>query len=72
MDILAPRMRTIPQAYRGLKELDPETAVTVSAIRRMIFAGEIPTVKVGNKTLLNFDLLLRKLSCYNGDVVCVS
>ena len=65
-------MRTAPQAYKELLTLDPDTAITLRAIRRMIADGEIPSVRVGTKTLINFDLLLHKLSCYNDDVVCVS
>lgn len=67
-----PRMRTIPQAYLELKNIDPNTAVTERAIRKLVNDGAIPYFKIGNKTLINFDLLLRKLSCYNDDVVCVS
>ena len=69
---LTPRMRTAPQALKELIKMDPDTSVTLRAIRRMISAGVLPVVKVGNKSLINFDLLLEKLSCYNGDVVCVS
>lgn len=68
----APRMRTAPQALKELIKMDPETSVTLRAIRRMISCGVLPVVRVGNKSLINFDLLLEKLSCYNGDVVCVS
>lgn len=68
----APRMRTAPQAYKELIKMDPDTAVTLRAIRRMMASGELPVFKVGNKSLINFDLLLQKLSCYNNDVVCVS
>lgn len=66
-----PRMRTVPRAYRMLKEIDPGTSVTTGAIRQMISKGEIPVYKVGNKSLINFDLLLNNLSCYNDIVVCV-
>lgn len=68
----APRMRTIPQAHEELIKMDPETAITLRAIRRMVSSKQLPAFKVGNKTLINFDLLLQKLSCYNDDVVCVS
>lgn len=68
----APRMRTVPQAYRELIKMDPDTAVTIRAIRKMVSSGELPAFKVGNKSLINFDLLLQKLSCYNCNVVCVS
>lgn len=69
---IAPRMRTLPQAYKELKETDPNTAITLRAIRKLVSSGEVPSFKIGNKVLINFDLLLYKLSCYNDDVVCVS
>lgn len=67
-----PKMRTLPQAYREIIEQDPNTNFTLRALRRMVKNGEIPTVSVGNKKLLNLDLLLDKLSCYNNDATCVS
>ena len=64
-----PRMRTVPKAYEELKQLDPNTCFTLRALRRMVKNNEIPTVSVANKKLINFDLLLEKLSCdcYNSD-----
>lgn len=67
-----PRMRTISQAYREIIQQDPNTNFTLRALRRMVKNGEIPTVSVGNKKLLNLNLLLDKLSCYNNDATCVS
>lgn len=60
-----PRMRTIPQAYALLKEVDPDTSVSMRGLRKIISSGDIPTVKINNKVLINFDFLLRYLSCYN-------
>ncbi len=65
------RMRTIPKAYEEIKQLDNNTSFTLRALRRMCTNGEIPTVKVGNKTLINLDLLISKLSCYNDEAICV-
>ncbi len=65
------RMRTIPKAYEEIKQLDNNTCFTMRALRRMCANGDIPTVKVGNKTLINLDLLINTLSCYNNDAVCV-
>ena len=64
-----PRMRTVPKADEELKQLDPNTCFTLRALRRMVKNNEIPTVSVANKKLINFDLLLEKLSCdcYNND-----
>lgn len=65
------RMRTIPKAYEEIKQLDNNTSFTLRALRRMCTNGEIPTVKVGNKTLINLDLLISKLSCYNDEAIRV-
>lgn len=58
-----PRMRTLPKAYAEIKKLDPDTAFTMRALRRMVINGELPTVEVASKKLINLDLLLDKLSC---------
>ena len=69
-----PRMRTIDNAYAEIKMLDPNTDFTKRALRRMISTGELKTVKIGNKHLINFDLLLEILSCglYNKTDACTS
>ena len=69
-----PRMRSIPQAYEELKRDDPNTCISKRLLRKMVSNGDIPTVKIEHKTLLNFDLLLEKLSCKSdnsSDVSCV-
>ena len=72
MDI--PRMRTVKQAVQEIRQTDEQTALTEFALRRMISDGKIPTVSVGNKILVNLDLLLDILSGYryNKEAVCVS
>lgn len=50
-------MRTIEQAAAWLLENDPETAVTKTALRRLVTTGQIPAVRVGQKYLLNLDVL---------------
>lgn len=66
-----PRMRTLPKAYQEIKKLDPDTDFSMRALRKLIKSGKIPTVKIQNKTLVNLDLLLEKLSCYNDSDTCV-
>ena len=51
------RMRTVPQAVKILREEDPETAVTLTALRRMVKQGRIPVTQVGNKPLIDLDKL---------------
>ena len=69
-----PRMRTIDNAYAEIKAIDPQTDFTKRALRRMIASKEIPTTKIGNKNLINLDLLLEILACgyYNKDDTCTS
>ena len=51
------RMRTIKEAYKEITEKDKDTALTVTGLRRLVNEGEIPSVKVGNKTLIAMDNL---------------
>ena len=67
--VALPRMRTIPQAFKEIKSIDPNTSITVSVLRRLVKEGAIETVQVANKRLLNLDLLFNRLSCYNGGAV---
>lgn len=65
-----PRMRTIPKAFEEIKKIDPDTCFSMRSLRKLVNSGEIPTVKISNKILINLDLLLDKLSCYNNDTTC--
>lgn len=56
-----PRMRTIPEAIRDIQKVDPNTALTVTALRRMVNNGEIPCVSIASKRLINLDILLALL-----------
>ena len=38
----------------------------------MVKSGEIPSVQIASKTLVNLDLLLEALSCYNKDTILAS
>lgn len=51
------RMRTIVETMEHIKRLDPDTAITMHALRRMALTNEIPTVNVGKKILINIDAL---------------
>ncbi len=61
-----PKMRTIQEAYNELKKIDPETAVTPHAIRKLVLSGEIPHIKAGKKYLVNMQILENYL-CGKGD-----
>jgi excisionase family DNA binding protein len=49
------RMRTIEQVYDYIKQQDPETAISKTAVRTMVIKKDIPSVKVGAKYLINLD-----------------
>ena len=66
------RMRTIPKAYEEIKAIDPNTNLSLRALRRMVKSGTIPSVQIASKTLVNLDLLLEVLSCYNKDTILAS
>lgn len=57
-----PRMRTVAEAAKELKEMDAHTAVTEYHIRQLALSGVLPRVKAGRKMLINFDLLLEYLA----------
>ena len=54
---MLPRMRTIDQAAAWLQENDPGTAFTRTALRRLVVSGKLPSVRVGQKYLVNLDTI---------------
>lgn len=56
------KMRSISEAYRQLRTDDPNTALTLCALRRLVATGEIPSLRVGRKILINYDSLLAYLN----------
>lgn len=54
---MLPRMRTLAEASAWLREQDPETALTPTALRRLVVTGQVPSVRVGQKYLINLDVL---------------
>ena len=62
----APRLRTAEGALEIIKAEDPDTAVTLRPVRRLIATGAGPPVPVGRKKLVNVDKLLAYLEGENG------
>lgn len=56
-----PRLRTINGAAQELKQLDPSTAVSAAAIRRLVRQGCIPCIYSGTRAYINYDKLLEYL-----------
>ena len=49
------KIRSIKQAADYFKQLDPETQITEYTLRKLIADGTIPSIKTGNKHLVNLD-----------------
>lgn len=56
------KLRVVTEAYAELKKDDPNTALTLTGLRRMVRSGEIPTISVGRKRLIDYDKLVQYLS----------
>lgn len=50
-------MRTINEAAAYMVQADPRTTVTKTALRRLITSGQIPSVRVGAKYLVDLGVL---------------
>lgn len=46
------RVRSISQTVDFLKEMDPETAVKYSTLKRAVDEGEIPHINAGSRRLI--------------------
>lgn len=51
------RIRTIDKAVEYFREQDPETNMTKTALRRMVTTGQVQSVRVGAKYLVDLDIL---------------
>lgn len=51
------RLRTIEEAARAIREIDPGTALTRTALRRWVISGELPSTRAGRKYLVDLDRL---------------
>ena len=52
------RVRTIKECADLLRAEDPlNRSVTFNGLRKLVADGKIPCIKVGRKTLLNYDLV---------------
>ena len=50
-------LRTIEGAAAWVKELDPNTSLTASAIRRLVKQGELPSLAIRSKRLVALEAL---------------
>ena len=46
-----PPMRTLKQAYETIRETDPDSALTMTALRRLVVSGKLPSVRAGSRNI---------------------
>ncbi len=56
------KMRLIKEIFEDIKRNDPDTAITMCGLRRMVKTGVIPSVEVGRKKLINADTVMDYLN----------
>lgn len=57
-----PRMRLAQECFDMIHQEDPNSRVSLRYIRQLSKSGNIPTVRAGNRILINYDALLEYLS----------
>lgn len=50
-------MRTIDAAWKHVKEKDPDTCLTRTALRRLVVSGTVPSTRIGKKYLVCLETL---------------
>lgn len=61
-NITLPRMRTIPQTVKEIKELDKNTAMNEHCLRKLVANGTIPHVRSGRKIFVCLDTVFEYIS----------
>jgi hypothetical protein len=56
-----PKVRTLPNAIRELRESDPNTSFSLRALKRCCANGEIPVIRVASRILVNMDAVISYL-----------
>ena len=51
------KYRTIQQAFKCIKALDADTAITYHALRQLVVSGQIPSMRIGKKYVIDLDVL---------------
>ena len=58
------RVRTIPQLYKEVKRIDPDSAMTEATLRRLIVTGKIPSVRTSDSPNAKYLATVEALEAY--------
>lgn len=50
-------VRTINEAFAKIQADDPNTSLTLTGFRKLVVSGEIPSIKRGNKWLVDMSVV---------------
>lgn len=51
------QIRTINEAHKEIVARDPKTAVAKSFVRSLVTSGVVPSIRTGNRRLVDVDVL---------------
>ena len=57
-----PRIRTAEGVLKIIKEMDPETEITLNFVRFIIKTDQVPVTKMGKKRLVDADVLVGRIA----------
>lgn len=56
-------IRTINQCIAAIRQQDPDTCISATAIRRLIKSGDIPAIYCGNRAYVALEDVMEYFSC---------
>ncbi len=56
-----PRMRNAKEAFNEIKQEDPNTKLTLHAVKQIVRTEQIPVVHIGRRCLIDMDSLYKYL-----------
>ena len=57
-----PQMRSLAEAMKTILEIDPQTSLTPTALRRLVRSEAIPSIKIGQKYLIDINAIWEYLA----------
>jgi len=63
-----PKIRNLTEAYREIINDDPETSICFNSLRHAVITGKIPSVKIGQRYLIDMMKIYAYYSCGLKDI----
>ncbi|MCQ5131445.1 hypothetical protein NE562_17470 [Butyricicoccus faecihominis] len=59
-----PRIRSAQEALREIQQADPNTALKLYHLQRLMKSGTVPTLRAGNRLFVNLDMLIEYIATH--------